>query len=344
VCRPRRREIPSASPRQSRAVEAAGLCIEKPKTGKAPAHLSWAAGRTGLPDGTRRSGTTRARGKGDRPEADQGLLRLHLVRTLQSRAARPPRRRSRETNASDDGRPHSQADLEPSGDPATSRRRKMRRRRLHGIVLAMLVGTGGLTQPSRSHQSHHSRSMSSNRIRGAHSSTRGAHVPPASVHRRGLVHLASRSHRHLSVKTSRGRSRHAVGAPGATLVVTLIDLAAAAAKPTPPPPPPPPPPAPPPAAPPTPPPPPPPPPAPRAPAGGVWAELRQCESGGNYADNTGNGYYGAYQFSLATWHQLGFSGLPSQASPPLQDQAAQQLQARSGWGQWPSCARDLGLI
>jgi hypothetical protein len=76
---------------------------------------------------------------------------------------------------------------------------------------------------------------------------------------------------------------------------------------------------------------------------GVWAALRLCESGGNYADNTGNGYYGAYQFSLSTWRGLGLPGLPSQASPAAQDQAAQRLQARSGWGQWPSCARRLGL-
>jgi hypothetical protein len=76
---------------------------------------------------------------------------------------------------------------------------------------------------------------------------------------------------------------------------------------------------------------------------GVWAELRQCESGGNYAENTGNGYYGAYQFSLSTWESLGYSGLPSDAPPAVQDQAAQQAQARGGWGQWPACSRKLGL-
>ncbi len=79
-------------------------------------------------------------------------------------------------------------------------------------------------------------------------------------------------------------------------------------------------------------------------AGGVWARLRQCESGGNYSDDTGNGYYGAYQFSLATWHGVGYSGLPSSAPPAVQDQAAQKLQARSGWGQWPACSRRLGLL
>ncbi|HVC68895.1 MAG TPA: transglycosylase family protein [Acidimicrobiales bacterium] len=75
-----------------------------------------------------------------------------------------------------------------------------------------------------------------------------------------------------------------------------------------------------------------------------WAALRQCESSGNYTDNTGNGYYGAYQFTAGSWASLGFHGLPSQAPAAQQDQAAQELQARRGWGQWPSCARRLGLL
>ncbi len=83
--------------------------------------------------------------------------------------------------------------------------------------------------------------------------------------------------------------------------------------------------------------------APVAPSGGVWAELRQCESGDNYTIDTGNGYYGAYQFSLATWQGLGYPGYPNQAPPAVQDQAAAQLQARSGWGQWPECSVKLGL-
>ncbi len=69
-------------------------------------------------------------------------------------------------------------------------------------------------------------------------------------------------------------------------------------------------------------------------AGGVWACIRSRESGGNYATNTGNGYYGAYQFLLSTWRSLGGTGLPSQAPPPVQDAMAQKLQGRSGWGQW----------
>ena len=74
-----------------------------------------------------------------------------------------------------------------------------------------------------------------------------------------------------------------------------------------------------------------------------FARLRQCESGGDYGDNTGNGYYGAYQFSQSTWEGLGYSGLPSDASPAQQDQAAQQLQAARGWSPWPSCSAQLGL-
>jgi hypothetical protein len=78
-------------------------------------------------------------------------------------------------------------------------------------------------------------------------------------------------------------------------------------------------------------------------AGGVWAALRQCESGGNYQENTGNGFYGAYQFTQSTWAGLGYPGRPDQEPPAMQDQAAQRLQARSGWGQWPACSRKLGL-
>lgn len=78
--------------------------------------------------------------------------------------------------------------------------------------------------------------------------------------------------------------------------------------------------------------------------GGVWQALRQCESSGNYAANTGNGYFGAYQFSQATWTGLGYPGQPDEAPPAIQDRAAVQLQSQSGWAQWPACAAALGLI
>src|SRR4051794_751317 len=74
-----------------------------------------------------------------------------------------------------------------------------------------------------------------------------------------------------------------------------------------------------------------------------FARLRTCESGGNYQANTGNGFYGAYQFDLGTWHGLGYSGRPSEAAPSTQDAAARQLQSQRGWSPWPACSRKLGL-
>lgn len=78
-------------------------------------------------------------------------------------------------------------------------------------------------------------------------------------------------------------------------------------------------------------------------SGSVWDRLAACESGGNWAINTGNGYYGGLQFSAATWRGVGGSGLPHQASKAEQIKRGQILQARSGWGQWPACTRMLGL-
>src|SRR5215210_5121261 len=53
--------------------------------------------------------------------------------------------------------------------------------------------------------------------------------------------------------------------------------------------------------------------------------LRWCESTNDYAADTGNGYYGAYQFDLSTWEWLGYDGWPSEAAPEVQDQAAIDL-------------------
>ncbi len=78
-------------------------------------------------------------------------------------------------------------------------------------------------------------------------------------------------------------------------------------------------------------------------AAGPWLALRECESGDNYAEDTGNGYYGAYQFSQATWSALGYPGRPDLEPPAMQDAAAQKLQAEAGWGQWPACSAALGL-
>jgi uncharacterized protein YabE (DUF348 family) len=81
-------------------------------------------------------------------------------------------------------------------------------------------------------------------------------------------------------------------------------------------------------------------------AGGntVWDRLAQCESGGNWAINTGNGYYGGLQFSLGTWRAYGGSGLPSQASRLTQIAIATKVRnASGGYGAWPACAAKLGL-
>ncbi|CUR58255.1 Transglycosylase domain protein [metagenome] len=81
-------------------------------------------------------------------------------------------------------------------------------------------------------------------------------------------------------------------------------------------------------------------------AGGnsVWDALAQCESGGNWAINTGNGYYGGLQFNLGTWQAYGGSGLPSNASREEQIRIATKLRdASGGYGAWPGCASALGL-
>jgi len=81
-------------------------------------------------------------------------------------------------------------------------------------------------------------------------------------------------------------------------------------------------------------------------AGGntVWDRLAQCESGGNWAINTGNGYYGGLQFNLGTWHANGGSGLPSNASRETQIAIATKIRdASGGYGAWPGCAASLGL-
>ena len=81
-------------------------------------------------------------------------------------------------------------------------------------------------------------------------------------------------------------------------------------------------------------------------AGGstVWDRLAQCEAGGNWATNTGNGYYGGLQFSLGTWQAYGGSGLPSNASRETQIAIATKVRnASGGYGAWPACSQALGL-
>ncbi|HEX6514729.1 MAG TPA: transglycosylase family protein [Nocardioidaceae bacterium] len=76
----------------------------------------------------------------------------------------------------------------------------------------------------------------------------------------------------------------------------------------------------------------------------VWDQLAQCESGGNWAANTGNGYYGGLQFNLSTWHSYGGTGYPNEASRETQIAIAEKVRAANGgYGAWPACAAELGL-
>jgi len=78
----------------------------------------------------------------------------------------------------------------------------------------------------------------------------------------------------------------------------------------------------------------------------VWDDLARCESGGNWAINTGNGYYGGLQFSVPTWEGYGgaeFAAYPHEASREEQIAVAERLRAARGYGPWPSCRLKLGL-
>jgi resuscitation-promoting factor RpfA len=75
----------------------------------------------------------------------------------------------------------------------------------------------------------------------------------------------------------------------------------------------------------------------------AWDKLAQCESGGNWKINTGNGYYGGLQFNPTTWRAFGGSGLPHHASREEQIAVAERTLAVQGWKAWPSCSRKMGL-
>lgn len=75
----------------------------------------------------------------------------------------------------------------------------------------------------------------------------------------------------------------------------------------------------------------------------TWDALAQCESGGNWATNTGNGFTGGLQFSASTWAAYGGTGSAADASREQQIAVAEKVQAAQGWGAWPSCSSKLGL-
>lgn len=78
----------------------------------------------------------------------------------------------------------------------------------------------------------------------------------------------------------------------------------------------------------------------------VWTRLAQCESGGNWHINTGNGYYGGLQFAHRTWQGFGggqYGYNAHQASRNEQILIAQRTLAEQGWGAWPTCSRRIGV-
>jgi len=82
------------------------------------------------------------------------------------------------------------------------------------------------------------------------------------------------------------------------------------------------------------------------PPSSVWTRLAACESGGNWATNTGNHYYGGLQEDLTFWSRYGgmaYAARPDLASPAAQIAVAERGLAVQGFGAWPACSRRLGL-
>lgn len=80
---------------------------------------------------------------------------------------------------------------------------------------------------------------------------------------------------------------------------------------------------------------------------GVWDRIAQCESGGNWHINTGNGYYGGLQFSASTWRAYGgtaYAPTADQASRSAQIAVAAEVQQAQGWGAWPVCSARAGAF
>ena len=75
-----------------------------------------------------------------------------------------------------------------------------------------------------------------------------------------------------------------------------------------------------------------------------WSGVAQCESGGNWSINTGNGYYGGLQFSPTTWLEFGggvYEPRADLAAKSQQIAIAEKVLAVQGKGAWPTCGRNL---
>ena len=86
--------------------------------------------------------------------------------------------------------------------------------------------------------------------------------------------------------------------------------------------------------------------APAVANGGVWDELVQCESTGNWSANTGNGFSGGLQFTPSTWAAYGGTEYAPEAHMASREQqiaVAEKVQAAQGWGAWPACTASMGM-
>jgi Spy/CpxP family protein refolding chaperone len=82
--------------------------------------------------------------------------------------------------------------------------------------------------------------------------------------------------------------------------------------------------------------------APSASAEPNWDAMAQCESGGNWSANTGNGFYGGLQFTPATWAANGGMGSPAEAGRDEQIRVARNVLRTQGLGAWPVCGGPVG--
>ena len=83
----------------------------------------------------------------------------------------------------------------------------------------------------------------------------------------------------------------------------------------------------------------------QAKAGVNWDAIAQCESGGNWKINTGNGYYGGLQFSRSTWKAYGggkYAGTANKATRAEQIRIAEKVLKGQGIGAWPTCGKKAG--
>lgn len=86
--------------------------------------------------------------------------------------------------------------------------------------------------------------------------------------------------------------------------------------------------------------------APAVASGSVWDALAQCESGGDWSINTGNGFQGGLQFTPSTWAGHGGTAYAPSAHLATREQQiaiAERVQASQGWGAWPACTASLGI-